>query len=76
MSAFSTLYFISSVMDGKVEQCVCIRFCVKLGKSASETLEMLCEAFTEHSLSRRVVFEWHSYFKADRVPVEDYKCSG
>jgi hypothetical protein len=36
-------------MDGKIEQCVCIKFCVKLGKSATETLEMLCEAFGEHS---------------------------
>jgi hypothetical protein len=35
-------------MDGKIEQCVCIRFCVKVGKSATETLEMLHEAFGEH----------------------------
>jgi hypothetical protein len=31
-------------MDGKIEQRVCIKFCVKLGKSAIKTLEMLCEA--------------------------------
>jgi hypothetical protein len=43
-------------MDGKFEQRVCIKFCVKLGKSATETLEMLCEAFGEHSLSRTAVF--------------------
>jgi hypothetical protein len=30
---------------------------VKLGKSATEILEMLCEAFEEHSLSWTVVFE-------------------
>jgi hypothetical protein len=47
-------------MDGKVKQCVCIKFCVKVGKSATETLEMLREAFGEHSLSRTAVFEWHS----------------
>jgi hypothetical protein len=29
---------------------------VKLGKSATETLEMLREAFVAHSLSRRKVF--------------------
>jgi hypothetical protein len=39
-------------MDGKIEQRVCIKFCMKLGKSAIETLEMLREAFGEHSLSR------------------------
>jgi hypothetical protein len=32
-------------MDGKIEQRVSIEFCVKLGKSATETLEMLREAF-------------------------------
>jgi hypothetical protein len=39
-------------MDDKIEQRVCIKFCVKLGKSVTETLEMLFEAFGEHSLSR------------------------
>jgi hypothetical protein len=51
-------------MDGKIEQHVCIKFCVKLGKCATKTLEMVHEAFGEHSLSRRAVFEWHSHFKA------------
>jgi hypothetical protein len=36
-------------MDGKIKQRVCIKFCVKLGKSATETLEMYREAFGEHS---------------------------
>jgi hypothetical protein len=35
-------------MDGKVEQSVSIKFCVTLGKSAIETLEMLREDFGEH----------------------------
>jgi hypothetical protein len=60
----------------KIDQCFCIRFCVKLGKSTSETVEMLHEAFGEHSLSLTAVFEWHSCFKGGRVSVEDDKCSG
>jgi hypothetical protein len=44
---------------------------VKIGKSATEALEILCEAFGEHSLSWTVVFEWHSRFKASQVSVED-----
>jgi hypothetical protein len=32
-------------MDGKIEQRVCIKFWVKLGKSATETLEILREVF-------------------------------
>jgi hypothetical protein len=56
MSAFSNFVF-HFVCDGNIEQLVCIKFCVKLSKSATETLEMLQEAFGEHSLSRKAVFE-------------------
>jgi hypothetical protein len=63
-----------SAMDGKVEQRVCIKFCAKLGKSATKILEMLREAFGEHSLSQTAVFEWHSRFKAGHVSVDE--CSG
>jgi hypothetical protein len=58
-------------MDGKIEQYVGIKFCVKPGKSTTEILEMLCEAFGEHSSSWTSVFEWHSHFKAGQVSVED-----
>jgi hypothetical protein len=57
-------------LDGKIEQRVCIKFCVKLCKS-TETFEMLREAFGECSLSRTTVFEWHLRFKAGRVSVVD-----
>jgi hypothetical protein len=63
-------------MDGKTEQRVCIKFCVKLGKSLTETLEMLHEAFVGHSLSRTTVFEWHSRFKDRQLSVEDDERSG
>jgi hypothetical protein len=68
MNAFSTSCFLLFATDGKIEQCVCN---VKLGKSTTETLEMLHEAFGEHSLSQTAVFEWHSRFKVGRVSVED-----
>jgi hypothetical protein len=58
-------------MDSKIEQRVCIKFWVKLGKSTTKTLEMLREAFGEYSLSQAAGFEWHSRFKAGRVSVED-----
>jgi hypothetical protein len=51
-------------MDGKIKQHVCIKFCVKLSKSATKTLEVLREAFGDHSLSWTAVLEWHSCFKA------------
>jgi hypothetical protein len=57
----------------RVKQRIYIKFCVKLGKSTAKTLETLCEACREHSLSRTAVFHWHSYFKAGQVSVEDDK---
>jgi hypothetical protein len=71
MNDCSTSCFVLPAMDGKIGQRVCIKFCVKPGKSATETLEMLREALGQHSLSRAAVFKWHSYFKVGRVSVED-----
>jgi hypothetical protein len=74
-SAIPTLCFVLYAVDGKFKQRFCIKFCVKLSKSSTETHEMLLEAFGEHSLSWRAVSEWHSHFKAGRVSLEDDKCS-
>jgi hypothetical protein len=63
-------------MDGKIEQCVCIKFCMMLSTSITKTLDMLHEAFGEHSLSRRAVFELHSRFNVGKVSDADDKCSG
>jgi hypothetical protein len=63
-------------MNGKIEQHVCIIYCVKLGKSTTETLEMLREAFGEHSLNRTVGSEWRKSFKPGIVSVEDDKRPG
>jgi hypothetical protein len=43
--------------DAKIEHNVCIKFCMKLGKSATKTHKMLHEAFGEHSLRQTAVFE-------------------
>jgi hypothetical protein len=58
-------------MDGKIEEHVCINFCVKLVKSTTKSLEMLCGASGERYLSRTAVFECHSCLKAGRVSVDD-----
>jgi len=52
----------------KFEQCCAIKFCVKLGKSASLTYEKLQKAYGEHYLSRAQVFRWHkSFFRRPRT---------
>jgi hypothetical protein len=57
-------------MDGKIKQRVCIKICMKLGKSATETLEMHHESFGEHFFKPHSGFEWHSCFKAGQVDDE------
>ena len=36
-----------------------IKFCVKIGKSASETLALLTVAYDEYAMEKLSVFEWH-----------------
>ena len=55
----------------KFEQCCAIKFCVKLGQSATVTYEKLQRAYGEHSLSRAQVFRWHKFFLEGREQVED-----
>jgi hypothetical protein len=49
---------------------------VTLGKSPTEILETLPEAFGDHSLSRTAVFEWRLCSKACRVSHEDTDIQG
>jgi hypothetical protein len=48
----------NSVKGGIEEQRVRVKFCFKLGKSSSETFELLQQAFGDDVLSRTTCFEW------------------
>jgi hypothetical protein len=47
-SAFSTLHVVLHAMDGKIEECISIKFWVKPHKSATKIIEMLLEPFGEN----------------------------
>jgi len=53
------------------EQRVCIKFCLKLGKNATETYTMIKTAFRDDSLSRSKTFEWLKRFKNGRKSTEN-----
>jgi len=60
----------------KFEQSFAIKFCVKLGESATVTYEWLQRAYGKHSLSRPQVFRWHKSFLENREQVENEPRAG
>lgn len=51
------------------EQFAAIRFCYRLGKSATETLGMLTAAYKDDALPRSTVFWWFKEFKDGRMTI-------
>jgi hypothetical protein len=48
--------------DKNLEQQINIKFRVKIGKSASETLAPLTVTHGEYAMKKSSVFEWHRWF--------------
>jgi len=59
-----------------LEQRVCIKFCADLGKSATETLTMIQQAFGDQGLNCAWVFQWHARFKTGRTSLDDDEHTG
>jgi len=60
----------------KFDQRFAIKFCVKLGESATVTYEELQRAFGEHFLPKAQVFRWHKSFLEGREQVKDEPRAG
>jgi len=58
------------------EQRVCVKFCFKLGKTATETWKILQQAFGDECMSRTQYFEWYSRFKTRRTSIDKDSRSG
>jgi len=48
-----------------MEQRINVKFCVKLGKSATETYDLLKKVYGDQCLSRTQIFEWFKRFKRE-----------
>ncbi|UYV65939.1 hypothetical protein LAZ67_3005932 [Cordylochernes scorpioides] len=57
-------------------QRICIKFCFKLKKRATETYELIEEAFGDAALSRSRTFEWFSGFQKGLEKVNDDQHTG
>ena len=54
----------------ETEQRYAIKFCLRLQKSATETLDLLQTAYGNDSLKRSAVFNWHKRFREGRESLE------
>ncbi|PNF41490.1 hypothetical protein B7P43_G13226 [Cryptotermes secundus] len=63
-------------MAGFREQRAAVKFCFLLGKSGTETLEMLKTAYKDDAMGKTQVFEWFSRFKNGEMSIDDKPRSG
>jgi hypothetical protein len=70
------------ISDKNVQQWIYIEFCVKIGKSASETLVILTLAYGEYAMKKMSISEWQRWFKEGQEDGQEGpknvqpKCSG
>ncbi len=64
------------MMEKNFEQHAAIKFCCKAGFTAVKRWEMFVKAFGDSSVSRAMVFRWHSRFAASKESIEDAEWSG
>jgi hypothetical protein len=55
----------------KIEDCVNIKFLVKLKKTATDMFILLHEEDGENTFLRTCMFEWYKWFSEGREDVED-----
>ena len=65
------LFSVGITFSVNVEQRVNVKFCVKLGTSATETYHLLKKVYGDECLSRTQVFEWFKRFKEGREEIGD-----
>jgi len=58
------------------EQRIYIKFCFKIGKPATETYQLLQQAYGEDAVGRTQVFDWFRRFKEGGISVESDPRSG
>ena len=54
-----------------MEQSANIKFCFKLGKTASETVELMRQVYGDNCSSRAQIFRWYARFKSGVETIED-----
>ena len=62
-------------MTEKQDLRIIIKFCFQLGKTSSETIQMMQKAFGNECMSKTRIKEWYNHFKGGRTSVDSYSRS-
>jgi hypothetical protein len=54
-------------MESVKEHRICVKFCVKVRKTAAETHNMLRDAYGNDALNQTMTYEWFKSFKNGRI---------
>ena len=68
------LFSVGITLSVNMQQHVNVKFCVKLGKSATETYDLWKKIYGDECLSRTQVFEWFKRIKEGREEIGDEQC--
>jgi hypothetical protein len=60
-------------MELIMEQRICVKFCLKVGKTAAETHNMLHVAYCDDALCQTTTYEWSKHFENGRTSTDDEK---
>ena len=63
-------------MIAKQDQRICIKFCFQLGKTNSETIQMMQKASGNECMSKTRIKEWYDRYKGGRTSVDSDSRSG
>jgi len=68
----NTCFYLVAIftMCESTEQRICIKFCFKIGKPATEPYQLLQQAYGEDAMGRTQVFDRFRRFKEGRTSVE------
>ena len=72
----STDFVIVKNDSEKQDQRICIEFSFQLGKTSSETIQMMQKAFGNECMSKKRIKEWYNRFKGGRTSVDNDSRSG
>ena len=70
------MFSVGIMLSVNVEQCISVKFCVKLGKFTTEMYDLLKKVFGDECLSHSQVFEWFKRFKEGREEIGDDQLPG